>query len=429
MIQSKNYITYYGEYSLHNWIKMILHNEITLPEYQRYFVWNEKMAIDLVYSFSRGLFIPPITIAAYSGNENNISNLVLDGQQRLSAIILFYFGFWPTGFSISLKRNFVEDEDEDEDEDDIQKTYQGWDFKHLQNLFNKVKDIDIFREKLSTNKKYTNIEELLKNLDVNERQKYLDRYQNLKKNKQLIECNFLGFSFIKRINHKSEDEKIVFSEIFRSINTSSIALTSEESRSALYWLNPERKKFLAPELLSNIKVNNKNYDWCRCFSFVSEANAIFDRLKCNYPVNNKKQFLVAIGYGNKLNPFEKYIEAFARQTVNDNNDGNFTPYQNSYLERVSIFSSNLNTLFKSVNFESLIDADFYMFGLAFWVIFRGKVLTTEKEKLQILKHMIQSEIHEERMKAKQQKSVGKLGAIRTRLTKSIKIFQGYCYDK
>ncbi len=34
---------YYGEYSLRHWINLILKNNIVLPEYQRYFVWNEKI--------------------------------------------------------------------------------------------------------------------------------------------------------------------------------------------------------------------------------------------------------------------------------------------------------------------------------------------------------------------------------------------------
>lgn len=33
---------YYGEYSLKHWIDLILSKNIELPEYQRYFVWEEK---------------------------------------------------------------------------------------------------------------------------------------------------------------------------------------------------------------------------------------------------------------------------------------------------------------------------------------------------------------------------------------------------
>ena len=33
---------YYGEYSLKHWIDLILSKNLVLPDYQRYFVWNEK---------------------------------------------------------------------------------------------------------------------------------------------------------------------------------------------------------------------------------------------------------------------------------------------------------------------------------------------------------------------------------------------------
>ena len=33
---------YYGEYSLKHWIEMLLKKKITLPEYQRSYVWDEK---------------------------------------------------------------------------------------------------------------------------------------------------------------------------------------------------------------------------------------------------------------------------------------------------------------------------------------------------------------------------------------------------
>lgn len=37
-MQDKKFITFYGEYSLQHWIELILSNEITLPNFQRYFV-------------------------------------------------------------------------------------------------------------------------------------------------------------------------------------------------------------------------------------------------------------------------------------------------------------------------------------------------------------------------------------------------------
>lgn len=33
---------YYGEYTLKHWIRLMLKEEIVLPEYQRHFVWSER---------------------------------------------------------------------------------------------------------------------------------------------------------------------------------------------------------------------------------------------------------------------------------------------------------------------------------------------------------------------------------------------------
>ena len=32
---------YYGEYTLKHWLDLMLKKNIVLPEYQRYFVWDE----------------------------------------------------------------------------------------------------------------------------------------------------------------------------------------------------------------------------------------------------------------------------------------------------------------------------------------------------------------------------------------------------
>ena len=42
---------YYGEYSLKHWINLVLKQNIILPEYQRYFVWNENKVKTLIETF------------------------------------------------------------------------------------------------------------------------------------------------------------------------------------------------------------------------------------------------------------------------------------------------------------------------------------------------------------------------------------------
>lgn len=86
--------TYYGEYSLMHWVNMMLTNNITLPEYQRSFVWGEKDIKRLLKSIAEGQFVQPVTIALYPDyTSKKKTNLILDGQQRLTSILLAYIGY------------------------------------------------------------------------------------------------------------------------------------------------------------------------------------------------------------------------------------------------------------------------------------------------------------------------------------------------
>lgn len=45
---------YYGEYTLKHWIRLMLREEIVLPEYQRHFVWSERDAADNAFVRTSG---------------------------------------------------------------------------------------------------------------------------------------------------------------------------------------------------------------------------------------------------------------------------------------------------------------------------------------------------------------------------------------
>lgn len=85
---------YYGEYTLRHWLDLILSRNIVLPEYQRHFVWEEADVVQLVESLKSGQFVMPVTIAHYKDSDGH-KNLILDGQQRLTSILLAYLGFMP----------------------------------------------------------------------------------------------------------------------------------------------------------------------------------------------------------------------------------------------------------------------------------------------------------------------------------------------
>ena len=57
--------TYYGEYSLMHWVNMMLSGDITLPNYQRSFVWHEKDIKRMLKSVHENQFVQPVTIALH----------------------------------------------------------------------------------------------------------------------------------------------------------------------------------------------------------------------------------------------------------------------------------------------------------------------------------------------------------------------------
>ena len=84
---------YYGEYTLYHWIELILKHNIILPDYQRAFVWS-KTVVERFLSTLDDTFVPPVIIGVFK-RGNKKQNLILDGQQRLTSILLSYLGKYP----------------------------------------------------------------------------------------------------------------------------------------------------------------------------------------------------------------------------------------------------------------------------------------------------------------------------------------------
>ena len=111
---------YYGEYSLQHWIDLILSGNITLPEYQRSFVWKEPAVKDFIHALKEKEFVPPIILGNFEGKNNYI----IDGQQRLTSLFLAYIGKMPKREEFKMHDllqyadadDTIHDEEEDDDE-------------------------------------------------------------------------------------------------------------------------------------------------------------------------------------------------------------------------------------------------------------------------------------------------------------------------
>jgi len=84
--------TYPSDFTLSGLAQMWKDEDITIPDFQREFVWSIKQSSLLIESFLIGLPVPPVFF--YIDEQNK--NLVIDGQQRLLSIFFYlegYFGY------------------------------------------------------------------------------------------------------------------------------------------------------------------------------------------------------------------------------------------------------------------------------------------------------------------------------------------------
>ena len=168
-IMANQFRTYYGEYSLKHWIRMILSGEIALPPYQRHFVWNPEMVFKLLNNISKDLFVPPVILSSFSGDKKDKpTTYVLDGQQRLSAILITFLGLYPQKFD-EFKSELANEENlnsETETFDDEERDkFLIWNFQEIQELYKEqgISTPDDLRIALEKSKKYIKINANIRN--------------------------------------------------------------------------------------------------------------------------------------------------------------------------------------------------------------------------------------------------------------------------
>ena len=194
--------TYYGEYSLERWIELVVKGNIVLPEYQRHFVWNQKDLKRLIKSLHEGQFVQPVTIGLYNkGNKEKI-NLLLDGQQRLSSILLAYLGYFPKKemFETPNQEIAIEDDSVFDNAGDNQNTEIKSIKWTIRELYDKGKSLEELRTELSSNSRY-------EKLDL-----------GLQLEEDFWKETFIGFSFIVPDMAEVSDVQKFYTHLFRNMN-------------------------------------------------------------------------------------------------------------------------------------------------------------------------------------------------------------------
>ncbi|WP_277125602.1 GmrSD restriction endonuclease domain-containing protein [Capnocytophaga gingivalis] len=390
---------YYGEYSLKHWIDLMLSGNITLPPYQRSFVWDKNRVEKLIQSLIKRQFIPPVTIGGFSKEEKK--NLIIDGQQRLTSLLLAYRGLFPDKDKIDKFNDGYIDENDDQDQDikEQRDKILKWNYNELLN--------GNFQEELYDSK-IDYIPEWFYKIEEHKEKSKEEVKEYFFKN------TYLGFSYIVPHTEDEKEQQKFYTSVFRHINVQGKTLLPEESRQSLYYYNKELEKFFDPDFVQSIKIGSGRMDFVRYLALLSEYK------------KKGRDTSIAQGYKGKM---EEYYENYIFFIVGEKENAPFIDFENikEYQVKIKTLESQFNDLSIPKNYQSIIDMDTYLFGLIYMVLFEDKVIITEKTDL--LKTDISKKISQYKRDKKHQKSPANLGNLRRRIKDSINIYKKYLQNE
>lgn len=231
----------YGEYSLDHWLNLILKRNLFLPKYQRYFVWSEEKTNSLIKAFQEGQFVPPVTIGYFSNDDKNY-NLILDGQQRLTSILLSYLGIFPDKETYKKTIEQYADENDNKEDEELFDEILEWSFKKL-------------------TEKGRNKNEILQKIKKG-------NYKEIETiDDEFLKTHYMGFPYLVPQTHDVQEQQRFYSTAFRNINIQGETLLPQESRESLYFLNENLANYFNPDFVKEIKVNDKKNGFCKISNF------------------------------------------------------------------------------------------------------------------------------------------------------------------
>jgi len=381
---------HYGEFTLDYWVEQLISEGIVLPEYQRSFVWNKEQIKNLINSIGKDEFVPPITIG-----KLNDKNIIIDGQQRLTSIVLAYLNVLP---SERRYKKTIKVEGDNEDDEIEEEHYFEWTINTLKELGSNISEI---RSALGNSDDY----EALGTHWVND---------------EFLKKHYLGFSYIiPHTDITEDDQHRFFSTIFRNVNIGGTNLLKTESRKSLYYLNNAYVPLFAPEFAKNIFVKQFGAD-SQPIDFLRLLALVFDYSK------NDDSSKVMKGYKTKS---EVYYEIFISDTVNPNSASGIFKKINDVMPIAEI-EAKMNGLKEEWiklsmphELSSIIDVDIYMLGLIYWVLIKMRRL--DNAKLDDLKEKLNDKIKTFRDNPSHAKSPASLKYLRERIAASINVFKDY----
>lgn len=390
---------FYGEYTLYHWIELLLQRNIVLPDYQRSIAWKKELVENFLKKLKGGIFVPPVIIGSLEHSVSNNQNIILDGQQRLTSILLGYLGIYPKEdeFKMSDDPMYVSDNDDTSDPDD--EIIIKWSFRLL-----------------TDDPKNKSKADILGNIDSS-KYDFLDSSAKLDDN--FLHETYLGFSYIVPVGATEQEQQKFYSTVFHDINQQGVVLQGQESRRSLYYLNAELVPYFEPKPLIDILKLTQNgktlrYDYVRALSFLTQFNHDGNEYSIAKRCKSQEQFELY---------YEKYINAI----VMDEDNAIFGKFSTSIgTSNITPRTARLKESVEKMGFTSsfdngIIEADTKLFGLIFHVVFKNKSL--DEGRIEELKGKLEAKVTEFKGDTNHRSSV--LTYIRRRIRQSIDIYSAY----
>ena len=390
---------FYGEYTLRHWMDLILKRNIILPDYQRHFVWSKESVEKFIIQLKTGLFVPPVILGSFKKDEGN-DNIILDGQQRLTSVLLGYLGLYPKFAAFKepaapLYRDGAADDLDEGGEEVI-----AWTYKEILDEKKILLDRNLIRN----------------NID-------LTKYESINSASELredeLEKIYLGFSYIVPATTEAVVQQRFYSTVFRNINQQGVGLSGQESRKALYYLDSELVPLFDAKCYERTKVvqdgKPMGYDFVRCLAFLSQ-----------YKKQNTESHIAVKCY--RQEQLEQWYEDYINAVVEDRDSDRFGKFstligKDNITQRMQTLARYVDALGYAKQYNSIIDADMYNFGLIYYVVVCGNTL--KEDKYNELKTAIASKIEDLKAVDAHRRSPGKVTYLRIRIKESIAIYSSY----
>ena len=232
-----------------------------IPGFQRKFVWTQKQVASLALSIIKGIPVPPLYV--YVDNKTK-KQVILDGQQRVTAIFLYFYGLFFVEKTERQKLNFKDVAQMKERIDDIDKRMENYtrsNNKRTQAIKDEIKQLKLERKELCDTL----------------RSKYglkLSAFTVENVNKESVDISFSVFDENSREYLLRKDFNIavvrcndrhpqkIFANIFKVLNTGGKILGTQEIRNGIYWETELYKRLFA--------LNEENENWRKIYGKISQ---------------------------------------------------------------------------------------------------------------------------------------------------------------